>query len=490
VTAFSSKLQDFVADAPFCVMTRGLLENVFAPGKLDDLFERHSLLQYHKHLLFSTAADLLAEVVLSIQTSLHTAYKAAKKHGRISVRAKSLYEKLAGTEPGVCRALLRHSALEVRSVVAHFTARPEPLLEGYDVRILDGNHLAGTHKRLKVLRGEGRAALPGLAVAVLDPRARLIDDVVFCPDGHAQECRLALGLLAEVQAGQLWITDRHFCTSDWLFGLKRKQAFFLARQHMAHLRWELVGQRRHCGRTDTGEVYQQPVKLTDPQSGEEMTVRRVTIELYEPTRDGDAVVHLLSNVPEQDADAPRLAELYLKRWLVETAFFELTVNLGCEVNALGYPQAALLCLCLAMCCYNLLAAVKAAIRQEKGAEAEQKLSGYYVADEVSKVYCGMDIATRDEDWEVFRQAKPVTMAGLLAELARRVDIGYYSKNPVRPKKQATPPGPCKGDKHVSTYRLLNPDLYPPKKKGKKGAGGASTETPLAQPPPDHDKATL
>jgi hypothetical protein len=467
VTAFSRVLEDFIDEAPFCVMTRGLLENVFAPSKLDDLFERHSQLQYHRELLFSAAVDALTEVVLSIRPSLNTAYKAARKHGRISVRVKSLYEKLAGTEPGVCRALVRHTATEIRAILAGFGDRPKPLLEGYDLRILDGNHIAATQKRLKVLRGEGRAALPGLAVAVLDPQARLLDDVIFCPDGHAQECRLALQLLPEVRAGQLWLTDRHFCTSDWLFGLKRKGAFFLARQHMAHLRWGLIGERRYCGRTETGEVYEQQVKLTDPDSGEEMTVRRITVELDEPTRDGDTEVHLLSNVPEKDADALVLADLYLKRWLVETAFFELTENLGCEVNTLGYPQAALLCLCLAVCSYNLLAAVRAAVRQEKGPQAEEKLSGYYMADDVSGAYRGMGIATRDEDWLPFRQAGPQAMAELLAKLARRIDIGYYSKNPVRDKKPP-PQRPRGGNRHAATHRLLHPDLFPPKKKKPSG----------------------
>src|SRR5215475_3813890 len=99
VTAFSRVLDDFAAEAPFCVMTRGLLENVFAPAKLDALFERHATEQYHKHLLFSTAADLLCEVILSIRPSVHAAYKAAHKHNRIAVSVTALYDKLAGTEP-------------------------------------------------------------------------------------------------------------------------------------------------------------------------------------------------------------------------------------------------------------------------------------------------------------------------------------------------------------------------------------------------------
>ncbi len=89
--------------------------------------------------------------------------------------------------------------------------------------------------------------------------------------------------------------------------------------------------------------------LTDPETGEEMTVRRITVELDKPTRDGEKEVHLLSNVPEEDgiiADvegvtALTLAKLYLERWLLETAFKTLTVHLRCEPNTLGYPPAAL-----------------------------------------------------------------------------------------------------------------------------------------------------
>jgi len=64
--------------------------------------------------------------------------------------------------------------------------------------------------------------------------------------------RAAALMLAQVHAGQLYLTDRHFCTSDWLFGLKRRGAFFLARQHAGHLRWQLLGERRSCGHDPCG----------------------------------------------------------------------------------------------------------------------------------------------------------------------------------------------------------------------------------------------
>jgi Transposase DDE domain len=467
MSLFSPVLERFAQQAPFCVMARGLLEGVFDPDTIDALFDGHASAQYTGRLLFSTAVDLLTDVVCSVRPSVHAAYRQARQDGRIGVAVKSLYDKLAHTEMGTCRALVRHSAAAVRSVLAHFAHPPAPLLPGYDVRILDGNHLAGTHKRLGRLRREPRAALPGVAVALLDPQARLIADVVLSPDGHAQECALVGPLLDDVRPGQVWIGDRQFCTSAILFGLARRRAFFLIRQHPGHLRWELVGARRYCGRTETGAVYEQPVRLTDPQTGAALTARRVTVELDRPTRDGDTEVHLLSNVPERDADALALAGLYLKRWLVETAFFDLTVHLGCELNTLGYPPAALLGFCLAVCSYNVLAGMKGAVRSVHGPAAEEALSTYYVQDEVRMTYRGLDVATGEQDWAVFRGRTGAALAGLLEELARRADPGYYAKNPVRPKKAKQPRGGCGGDKHVSTHRLLHPELYPQPRKKKK-----------------------
>src|SRR5438552_2034267 len=151
MNAFSTVLERFIGEAPFCVLTRALLENVFAPAKLDPLFERHAQTQQTQQLLFSTAVDLLTDVVLRFRPSVHAAHRAATRHQRIAVSAEALYEKLRGTEPAVCRALLRHAAAEVRPLLAELGPPAAPLLPGYDLRILDGNHIAATHKRLRVL---------------------------------------------------------------------------------------------------------------------------------------------------------------------------------------------------------------------------------------------------------------------------------------------------------------------------------------------------
>src|SRR4029453_10058366 len=46
MSLFSPILERFAQQAPFCVMARGLLEGVFAPGTIDALFDRHASAQY------------------------------------------------------------------------------------------------------------------------------------------------------------------------------------------------------------------------------------------------------------------------------------------------------------------------------------------------------------------------------------------------------------------------------------------------------------
>src|SRR5688572_12426393 len=98
--------------------------------------------------------------------------------------------------------------------------------------------------------------------------------------------------------------------------------------------------------------------VRDPTTGETMRLRRITIKLKVPTRDGDTELHILSNVPNGRAWAAQLARVYGKRWSIETAFFEITTTLTCEIDTLGYPKAALFTFCLALLAYNAVSLIK------------------------------------------------------------------------------------------------------------------------------------
>jgi hypothetical protein len=442
----------FADASPVSVMLRATLEHGLAPQPLDQLFTATAHKQYTKELLFSTLVEIMGTVVCRIRPSLHAAYQARPQS--LPVSLKAVYAKLERLEPGVSAALVRYTATQWGPLIAELGGEVPALLPGYRVRILDGNHLAGTQHRLQELRTTSAGALPGQALVVLEPARMLITDIFPCEDGHAQERAILPEVLDAVQPGDLWVADRNFCTTDFLFGIAARQACFLIRQHQATLHWQVVGEPCYLGRIETGVVYAQAGWLRDT-SGQQLPVRRLTVVLDEPTRDGDTQIHLVTNVPVADASACVLAVLYRKRWTLETAFQELTVHLACEVNTLGYPKAALFGFSVAVVAYNALAVVKASLRSVHGVQkVQEEVSSYYLAEEVSGTYRGMMIALPAEQWEVFRELSVSQLAAVLKELANRVRLAAFRKHPRGPKKPSPQRRSDPKKKHVSTARIL------------------------------------
>ena len=198
-----------------------------------------------------------------------------------------------------------------------------------------------------------------------------------------------------------------------------------------------------------------PMLVRDPDSGETMRVRRITIKLKEPTRDGDTELHILSNVPVPRASAAQLARLYGKRWSIETAFFEITTTLSCEINTLGYPKAALFTFCLALLAYNAVSLIKAALRSAHGRQkVNDEVSSYALSLEISRTYDGMMIAIPAPHWVLFRELSAQEFANVLRELASSVNLARYQKHPRGPKKKPPERTTYQNGKHVSTAKLL------------------------------------
>ena len=442
----------FASGSPLTVMLRGTLEYALRPEPLDQLFAATATRQYTHKLLFSTLVDVTALVVCRIHRSHHAAYQADPATVGASLRA--LYDKLDHTEPAVSAAMVHHVGERLIPVVQQLQAGLAPRLPGYRMRILDGNHLAATQHRLKELRALRPGPLPGQALVVFDPQWMMITDVVPCEDGHAQERALLADILPLVQPNDVWVGDRNFCTTDFLFGIAAREGFFAIRQHAQTLHWELKGKRRYCGRSETGAVYEQAIELTDEQ-GNTLAARRVTVALDTPTRDGDTEIHILTNIPEEDADALAIAAAYRGRWTIEGAFGELAATLSAEIDTLAYPKAALFCFCVGLAAYNVLSAIKGALREAHGEKkVTEEVSGYYIANEVARTYGGMMIAIPEEEWAVFAGMTVKEFARALRELAQGVRLETLKKHPRGPKKPVTKKPRNKKEPHVSTARLL------------------------------------
>lgn len=443
----------FAARCPVSVMVRATLENILSDNRLNQIFEETAQRQYCRELTFATCVELMVSVVTRMRPSVNAAYKTSRDW--MSVSINSIYNKLKGIEPAVSERLVRDTAADMATVIDHMNAAVEGPLPGWEVRILDGNHLAGTDHRIEELRRLGAAALPGQTIPILDPQRKLIEDVIICEDGHSSERVMLDQVLLRVKAGQCWIGDRNYCTLKFLFGINRRDAFFVIRQH-AQLHGELTGDRRKIGRCNTGMVYEQ--KLLIRGDGDDvMTVRRITIKRDKPTKDGETEIHILTNLPAS-VRAVKVAESYRQRWTIETAFQDITTNLRCEINTLGYPDAALFGFCVALLIYNVLSVVQAALRdsQTETRKIERNISMYAIADEISSCWCGMEIAVSKDLWtEIYADLTAKQLVSKLRSLARKADLPRYTTHKWSPKKPQPKRVSGKRGKHVSTQRILN-----------------------------------
>jgi hypothetical protein len=446
--AGKSIMDRFIQKNPLAVMTRCIAQSLMGE-KLDEVFEQNRSQQYDDTIKFSTVAITMAEIALGTVENRNQAYR--KYKDQLQASAVAYYGKLNRTEPAISEAVVRYSAEQAAALLAQLDFQPWDVLSGYRCFSLDGNHLQKTQKRLKETRGLCAAPLPGTVVGRFDHQTGLFDQAYLLEDAHAQESTVLDRVLDDLLARDLVIADRHFCIVQFLLKLAARCGFFVIRQH-GRLKGKLLGKRKRVGKIDSGTVYEQAMEICD--GDETLVVRRITVDLVEPTRDGDTEIHVLSNVPTTDADGCVLAQLYRNRWEIENAFYVLTMTLHCEMPANCYPRCALFQFCMAMFAYNCRQVLLAALYAEHEQEAVEAMSQYQVALDIVSPMEGMLTAITDEEWNALTPKRADGIATFLRDVSRHVDVCSYRKSVRGPKKPPPKRKRCKAGTHVSTHRLL------------------------------------
>jgi hypothetical protein len=201
-------------------------------------------------------------------------------------------------------------------------------------------------------------------------------------------------------------------------------AYFLIRHHGQLKKWVAEGERKHAGTTDTGEVFEQQISLTDA-AGKKMYLRRITVQLFKKTRDGDKEIHILTNANKQQLSSVRASECYRERWDIEGMFLELTQSLSGTLGGVhGFEYV------------------------------EQKLSWNILCSDTSSAWRGMEIAIVGAEWS--RAIDDVTdcqFGKVLSVLCERLDFRRYPKSRRGPKKKVVKIFDPKVS-HVSTAKIL------------------------------------
>jgi IS4 transposase len=452
----SGVLERFKQKSAITVMAQMGMARALDSKWIDTLFEQHSNSQYTRELLFSTTVDLMSLVSLGLSPSVHAAAKSMGK--QLSVAVQSVYNKLNGMEPQVVRALVNGSAERLVPVVQALEPKRAVAAKGFRLRIVDGNHLAASEKRLKLLRNFRGAALPGQSLVVYDPDLSLVLDMLPCEDAHTQERLLMQSILTRAVPGELWLADRNFCTAPIILGMIERQTHFLIREHAANPNPAVVSKLRHIGRVETGTVYQQTVSIEDG-NGVTHRLRRIEVHLKTATDDGAKIIRLLSNVPASKLSAQKLAQLYRSRWRIEAMFQRLEAVLQSEIKTLGQPRAALFGFGVAVLAYNILSMLLTAVRIQHAdtlKKSAMELSVYYIALEIRANYAGMMIATDAGDWQRYESLSTKEFAKALLALAAHIKPQYLRSYPRKPKVRKKKGYVSKRavQKHIATSRVI------------------------------------
>jgi hypothetical protein len=441
---------------PMGVMVRGTMEWLLDEPMLETLLQQHAPDQYTRELTIAALVGLFIQISIGARPSVHAAYKADQEIAAptIGTTYQAVYTKLGRLQPAVSEAVVRYSAERCGQLLTMCPRPRNEPLPGYRMRVLDGNVLTGTDHRLKALRRWLNACLPGKSLVIYEPGLGLVTDLVLEEDAYTQERALLTQVLQRLQADDLMVVDRNFCTTRYVFGVQARKAFTIVRQHRTNLPCTPTSKLQKCGNTDTGTVYEQKVQVTDPDSGEVLTLRRIELRLSKNTRDGDPTIAVLTNLPAE-VSAAQIANLYRERWTIEKHFQFLTESLNCEISGLGQPRAALFAFAMALVAANALAVVRGTLRSVHGLEAEAEVSGYYLADEVAFAYRAAMEYLPPKEWVGWSRLSPAAMAELLRSIAQYVRIQGLTRSKRGPKKAPEKkPVYDKKHKHYSTARLL------------------------------------
>jgi hypothetical protein len=441
--------------SPFTVLVRGVLEWACPDSLFEELFDRECRpKQWNRKLTISAITWLMLSVAAGIRRSVFAAFQADRTSDcpTILATASALYAKYGRIDPRYTMAVIRESGQRM-SQLLRAAGVTEPFgWEGYRLLVLDGTDMAGTEHRLKPLRGIKAAGLPGRFVAAYEMATGQVIDAEASEDAYTSERVLVMPILLKATPRELFVADRHYCTTEILFTIMDRGAWFVIRQH-ENLRWQPVKEARAIGRVATGDVWEQPIEVEDTDTGKRRRMRRIILKLDTPTDEGDAEIVLLSNL--QRISALRICELYRDRWTIEREFSLLKTVLHGEIDGLGRPRAALFAMGMAMVAANALNVVAHALRVSHGVEEFNKLSGYYMADEVVGNYRAVDTLVQEAEWLALASKPKEDFWRWAVTVASQVRTRGLHKHPRGPKKPQPRRASGARRHHYSTYRLLN-----------------------------------
>lgn len=446
-------IERFASQAPAATMFVGLLSRVFSNESLDKIFRDHSQHQVESPILFSYLVEMLTPVVVGKTKSVNTSHRELG----LNVSRQAVYDKLKGVEAEVSSAMVRETSRQLMQICDLARIDQDDPIPGYACFILDGKTYNATEHRLIETRKDSRCPLPGRCISVLDASHGLFVDVEVDPNANRCERRIVDRMMPRLSKGAVYIADRNFCDGNLIEQFVDAGSYFVIRLHGASpARREILGGKSKETRKVTGErITERELEVELPKRGW-TKVRLITVHLTTKTRNGDRVIHIISNLPKS-VSGIAISKAYRRRWTIENSFGYISRCLNAEIRTLCYPAAAGLCFSLALLLYNVMRAISlflSAFGKQPKAATKIELSLHYIASEISSCYAGLLIAADEKDWKPILSLSLTKFVAWLKQVASYARLSKYKKDPRGPKKKP-PARTFNGSRHIATQLILN-----------------------------------
>jgi putative transposase len=172
------------------------------------------------------------------------------------------------------------------------------------------------------------------------------------------ELALIRRLLDKLDAGDILLTDKYFCSYFMIALLLQQNVDFVARLH--HARNEDAYRIQRLGKKDHLIRWKRPQKPTwmDSETYERMpesiTLRQIEVHVTQPGFRVESLVVVTTLTDPKAYSTDDIAELYHRRWLVELDIRAIKCSLGMDVLRCQSPQMVRKEIWTCLLAYNLI----------------------------------------------------------------------------------------------------------------------------------------
>lgn len=280
-------------------------------------------------------------------------------------------------------------------------------------------------------------------VVLLSLATAMVTDMAMGPyEGkETGETALLRELLQRLQAGNIVLADRHYCSYFMIALLRQRQIDMVVRLHQC--REANFRRGRRLGAGDHVVAWSKPPRpdwmdeATYAQMPESIEVREVHVQVHQPGFRTESLVAVTTLTDAEEYTKDDIAELYHQRWLVELDIRAIKVTLAIDVLRCQSPDMVHREIWTCLLAYNLIrqTMLEAALKSER---SPRELSFTAALQKIAAAWAVLSVCADDLRVQLIDVQLSDIASNVIGDRPDRVEPRAIKRRP-KPHKLLTEP---------------------------------------------------